>query len=420
MQPRMGIYYLVLVFPLQTLRYDAQVYPFGSQIIDLVLLGVVIGMFLRRGTPLFAEMPMKGLIVVFAAWWYWSLWYGSYLWGFPWPVSISDPRFSNWKCIVEMGVLAFVTFAVIKTKEQIGTVLVLMCASALYVAFDFYQVMSVRDLSHFSDEVRYNGLIGYAGVNGLAAFAAGVGALMLGFYNSKLPRLLKIGVPVLLFACLYVVLFAFSRGAYLAFATGALFIGLAKRSVAVVVVFVSLLALCAVIPGVSGRVGGTFTQSDSSTEGTLDTSAYSRILVWQDATELIKEHPLLGTGFDSYHFMHRVGSLEDTHNYYLKVWLEEGSIGLLLFLALLGAMVRQGYTLFRSSSDRFLGSLGLGFAACMVVAAVANFFGDRWTFQQIVSYWWILLAVTGRAQLLASEVKVESHEAAPSLEPVAV
>jgi O-antigen ligase len=118
--------------------------------------------------------------------------------------------------------------------------------------------------------------------------------------------------------------------------------------------------------------------------------------------------------------MHRVGSLEDTHNYYLKVWLEEGSIGLLLFLALLGAMVRQGYTLFRSSSDRFLASLGLGFAACMVVAAVANFFGDRWTFQQIVSYWWILLAVTGRAQLLASEVKEETHEAALSLEPVAV
>jgi O-antigen ligase len=117
--------------------------------------------------------------------------------------------------------------------------------------------------------------------------------------------------------------------------------------------------------------------------------------------------------------MHRVGSLEDTHNYYLKVWLEEGAIGLLLFLVLLGEMIRQGYTLFRSSPDRFLSSLGLGFAACMVASAVANIFGDRWTYQQIVSYWWILLAVVGRAQLLGFEATVETQEASSSLEPVA-
>ena len=75
--------------------------------------------------------------------------------------------------------------------------------------------------------------------------------------------------------------------------------------------------------------------------------------------------------------------------------------------------------MFRSSPDRFLSSLGLGFAACMVASAVANFFGDRWTYQQIVSYWWVLLAVVGRAQLLSFEAVLETQEALPPLEPAA-
>lgn len=419
-RPRIGIYYLVVVFPLQTLRYEAMVFPLGAQLIDLVLSAVVIGMFLHRRSPLFTEMPMKRLVLLFAAFWYCSLWRGSWLWGFPWPLSVSDPRFSDWKCIIELSALAFVAFEVIKTKEQIEIVLGLMCASALYVGFDFFQVMSQRDLSHYSYTLRYSGLMGYAGVNGLAAFMASFCVLLLGLYNSRLPRTLKVSIPIVLLACIYTVLFAFSRGAYLAVAAGALFVGLARRSIVVVFIFAALLIVCTAIPGVADRVGGTYTQSDTSTEGALDSSAQSRIVVWQDAIELIKSHPLLGTGFDSYRYMHRVGSLEDTHNYYLKVCLEEGVLGLLLFVIVLGEMIRQGYSLFRSSSDPLFSSLGVGFSACIVASAVANIFGDRWTYQQIVSYWWILLAMVGRARLLNSDVKVEPNEARTLREPATI
>jgi O-antigen ligase len=422
-RPQIGIYYLVLVFPLQTLRYGAMAYTMGAQLIDLVLLGVVIGMFLRRRTALFAEMPLKNLCMAFAVFWYWSLWYGSFLWSLPLPISIGDARFSDWKSIIEMTIFGFVTFAVIKNKAQIETVLIMMCVSMFYVAFDFFQVMSARDLSHYSYLLRYSGLMGYAGVNGLGAFAASMGLLLIGLYCWDLPVFLKLGIPVVSVACLYTVLFSFSRGAYLAFVAGALFIGIAKRSAGIILIFASILVVFAVVPGVSDRITGTYAQSGSSSEGSLDSSSQSRLLVWQDAIELIKSHPILGTGFDSYRYMHRVASLEDTHNYYLKVCLEEGPIGLLLYLALLGGMISQGYRLYRSGSNRFFSSLGLGFAACMVGAAVANVFGDRWTYQQIASYWWVLLAVVGRAQLLSDEAndKVDQVQAAaPELEPALV
>jgi O-antigen ligase len=211
-------------------------------------------------------------------------------------------------------------------------------------------------------------------------------------------------------------LFSFSRGAYLALAAGALYIAIAKRSTWLIIVLSLGIIAANAIPGVSDRISGTYSSSDGG-EAALDSSAQARIIVWQDAIELIKSHPLLGTGFDSYRYMHRVGSLMDTHNYYLKVWLEEGMAGLLLFFIVLLAMIKQGNDLYRSSPDPFFATMGLAFAACMVAASVSNVFGDRWTYQQIVAYWWIFLAMVGRARALQPETVKEKS---PSREPMLI
>jgi uncharacterized membrane protein YwzB len=80
--------------------------------------------------------------------------------------------------------------------------------------------------------------------------------------------------------------------------------------------------------------------------------------------------------------------------------VEEGLIGLLIFLAVLWKMFDIAYELFQSSPDPFHSALGLGFAACMVGVLVVNFFGDRWSYQQINSSLWILLGLVCRARLL--------------------
>ena len=98
---------------------------------------------------------------------------------------------------------------------------------------------------------------------------------------------------------------------------------------------------------------------------------------------------------------------------------------MILFLCILGKTFWHSYTLFRIAKDPFIASLGLGLAGWVLCSAVANGFGDRWTFFQVNGFMWVLAGlVTRGAQLeqepVTSPVKAESNssEAAPVRELV--
>ena len=137
----------------------------------------------------------------------------------------------------------------------------------------------------------------------------------------------------------------------------------------------------------------TYSKADPGEAGALDASAQERVILWTDALNLFKANPVIGTGFLTYAEMGRVGSYKDTHNFYLKMLVETGFVGLTLFLLLLLMFARAGLQLFSASrvKDPFLSMVGLGFACLMLTAAIVNFFGDRWMFIQVDSNLWILL-----------------------------
>lgn len=416
-RPRIGIYFLVLVLPLQTLRYQIQSYPLGGSIIDLVLLAVIIGVVMQRTEPLFQDLPLKGLLLLSFLYWYISLWHGSLFLGLPWPLSLGDLRFSFWKSYVELGLIYFIAFAAIRTREQICTVLSLMCVTALAVSLDFYSVVSTEDLSHFSDSGRYAGVLGYAGVNGLAAFASMLGLFLAALVTTQAGRKIRAVALMALIGCIYCLLFAFSRGAYLAFAAGLLLITLLQKRFLLALGVTALLGVAFVLPSaVSERISGTYVQTGSGGE-VLESSAEERVIIWEDAISLIRTFPLRGTGFQTYPYMHRSLGYGDTHNFYLKVMVEEGLMGIVIFLAILAEMFKQGIALFRNTNDPLYSAIGIGFAGCIAGAAVANVFGDRWSYLQVDSYLWILLALVARARLLSTSAEGEqTREAAESIE----
>ena len=144
--------------------------------------------------------------------------------------------------------------------------------------------------------------------------------------------------------------------------------------------------------------------------GTFDHSAQTRFTLWEDAKPLIDSNLLIGTGFNTYAYLHRVGEYEDTHNYYVKVLVETGVVGLLIFGWLLWTTLWRALRLFRQSRDPFLASLGFGLAAWLITAAAASLFGDRWTFMQVNGYMWVLGGMVSHALLAESESKVKSLE----------
>lgn len=412
-RPEIGLYYLIPLLPLQTLRYRIGDLPLGYKLVDVLLLGVVLGSVFKGGFH-FAKTPMNKILVVFGVFCYVQLWRGSFFLNTAMPLSLDDPRFSSWKNYMVLFILFAVVVSVIKDVKQIKIIVVLIALSVLVVDKGFYSSMSERDLTHFSYDVRDGGPLGYAGVNGVASFEAELMMFLLGLNAFLKRKSLKLALGFVLALSAYCLLFSFSREAYAAILVGLLALGLLKQRLALVALVTFLLSWQVLVPtAVRERVLMTYDKQ----EQTLDDSAQKRMLIWNDAVELFQQNPALGTGFDTYEWQHRVGGFRDTHNYYLKVLVETGVAGLLLFLLVLGQATRMGWALFRSAEDPFLKSLGLGFLLLITCVFVVNFFGDRWLYLQVNGFFWVILACVVRARMIIDEKAKEATETVAAVQP---
>jgi len=403
-RPHVGLYFLVPLLPLQTLRYLLHPLPMGEKVVDFVLLGVIIGLFVRNRGRVFVHTPLNIFLAVWASFHYLSLWRGAFFLGSDLPIWFSDPRLSNWKNYMIMPLIFLVVAAAIKEKRQAKILLILMTLSVLRANLGFYNTVSDRDVSHFSYGLRYAGALGYAGENGLAAFEAQLSLFCLAIYSFTKNLVAKAGILALMALCIYCLLFAFSRGGYLGFLTGILFLGVVRDRKFLIVLLVLILGWQVVIPtAVTERIFMTYE------EGQIDSSAGERVTIWQDAMTLVPQNPILGTGFDTYEFMGRVEEYRDTHNLYLKILLETGIVGVVLFIVLLWKLFWLSFRLYQNSQDNVFRALGLGCAAYIVCAVIVNFFGDRWMYLQVNGYLWALLGLVARASM--TRAPEEDHSA---------
>lgn len=392
-RPQYGVYYLALFMPLQTLRYRLIGYPAGEKFVDILVLGILIGILTHRGGAAWVRTRLGMLCVVWALFLYVSLWFGSAYLHSPWPITFANVRFSDWKNYIELPFFLFLASAAITNKKQIKILLAVMALSFLIVNRGFYDNMAGRDVGTFSYDVRDPGPLGYAGVNGLAAFEATSMLFLVAMLSFKIPRYVKFAIYGLLATGMYCLLFSFSRGGYVSLLGGLAFLGLVRSRKLLIVVAAVLIGWQTLLP-VSVQERITMTVDDS---GTLDPSVQRRIDLWTDAESLINENMVWGTGFDTYAFMDRFEGFHDTHNYFIKITLETGIIGLLFFLYILWRMFALGWRLYRTSTDPFMAALGLGFATLMVGTVFANFFGDRFSYLQVNGFMWILMGLVVRA-----------------------
>ena len=199
--------------------------------------------------------------------------------------------------------------------------------------------------------------------------------------------------------------YTFSRGGYLALLLGVLVLGLLKdRKLLVLLGIFLVITWQTVVPKpVVERV--TMTQTAN---GQLEASAQERVDLWNGMpSESFKRDPIFGTGFASFQEGQHVGSLRDTHNWYVKVLVETGIVGMMIVLVMLYQALAIGLRLYRRATDPLYRGLGLGLFACVCTCLVANLFGDRWTYIEITGLVWMLVAASARAlELSASEAVV--------------
>ena len=139
-------------------------------------------------------------------------------------------------------------------------------------------------------------------------------------------------------------------------------------------------------------------------------SAEARIHLSQIAFESIKEHPLFGVGGGNCHLVgmkyanqgeYRALWYFTVHCKYLLVWLENGLFGLIAFLCIFAAGIRDSYSVWRTR-HRFFAPLGIGIMVAILgymLHMVVDIFNSR---PQVHSMW-ALLALVAAMRMIAKE-----------------
>jgi O-antigen ligase len=414
-RPIAGLYVLVPLIPLQTIRYRLAAYPLGGSFVGIMLLAVMVGLFIKRKSP-FAKTPWNILLLSYCAFTFISLCLGSLYLKTPLPfLSSNDARFSDWREYILMPLFLFVVAAAVENRKQMVILIALMCVGALALDKSFWSTVSDRDFSSFSDGLQDPGAMGYAGVNGLAAFEAQFAAFAAALACFERKRLWKIGYIALAAVSCFCLMYSLSRGGYLALIAGFLFLGIVRLRKLLVLMVVFGLVWTSVVPNaVRERVAMTY----DSKGGGLDHSSETRVNLWEDAMTVFDNNAAVGTGFNTYAYMGRIGIYKDTHNYFVKVLVETGILGFLLFLALLLRFLWTGLLLYWMGRDPLSKALGLGLAAWMICCMTANLTGDRWSYLQVNGYMWVIAGLAARSWTMEKQAdanRSSSRQQAPAV-----
>ena len=205
------------------------------------------------------------------------------------------------------------------------------------------------------------------------------------------------------FACL-ALLFNATRGAWLACAVVLLFIlgyyVLVKRSMAAVV--------CLFIVAIAGGVltqHQTFMKCLYSITDTEYQSNTERLLIWDSAWNMYKDHPALGVGLGQYKDnyqkkyispMAKEPQLEHAHNNFFQMLAENGTVGFIGFAALIVCFIGYSFYCFVSYGSPYTLMMSMSALALVLQGCTEYNFGNS----AVMKSFWL---VQGCLLLLASK-----------------
>jgi putative inorganic carbon (hco3(-)) transporter len=389
-RPLLGLYYTIPFLPYRTMRDHFLDYPLGANILTILVIAVIVGGIIHgKHLP---KSKLYPIWLLLGGYLYVSMWIGTVLSNAPPPLWLSDMNFITWKDYMLIPLIFVATGLVVEDRKAVRTVIILTALSVLFIDRSSLFESMTRTWTNYDESKRDNGPLGY-GSNQTAAFLAQFGMFFWGFTQFVKRRKLKLFGYGIVAITMLAAMYTFSRGGYAAILFGVVVLGMLKDRKLLLILGIFLLTWQTVVPtAVRQRV--TMTESSN---GQLEASAQERVDLWANAEEAILHSPIVGNGFATFQFGEHVDNLKDTHNWYVKILVETGIIGLLLVIFLLQQMLTTSYRLFKRASDPLYRGLGLGLFVAICTCMVANCFGDRWTYLEITGPLWVLVAIAIRA-----------------------
>jgi putative inorganic carbon (hco3(-)) transporter len=410
-KPLYGLYYMIPFLPYRTMRDHFGDWPLGGNMLTILVIATFLGALLHgKKLPKGTKLPLVWLL--FGVYMYFSMWMGTALTNAPAPIWLSDINFVTWKDYMLLPLIFVAATMVIDDRKAVRTVIMITAFSVLMIDRSSLMDSLSHSWSNFDENKRGGGPLGF-GSNQTAAFLAQFGMYFWAFALYMKRKKLKLAsyglAAITLLACMY----CFSRAGYLAIVACVIALGILKDRKLIIVAALFLVFWQAILPtAVTQRV--TMTKSE---DGQLEASAEERVKLWDDAENTFMRYPIFGTGFATFQFGEHVDNLKDTHNWYVKVLVETGIVGLGFALALLYGMFKIAIRLFRKARDPLYSGLGLGLLIALISCVITNFFGDRWTYIEITSLLWVLVGAALKADQLTVEAGPSPAEETAASKP---
>lgn len=310
----------------------------------------------------------------------------------------------------------FMIVEVIHSKEQLKIILIAIIASAALINID-------AAVQYFSgvDFLRGHRLLDSFGVSfysasGFSAWLVIIIPLFIGLIAVNIipNRKLKIFLFISVIVQLLYLLKAYSRGAWLGFIIAASAMGYyfvknnlsLKIKILCLSVFVCLWTVYLFLPSsliinVKEVVRGKFMPNQSISERiksitqTSQSSNLIRIKLWKEAFRIIKDHPFVGSGLNTYSIVGRnyksfEGGGVYPHNSFLQKAAETGLLGLFAFLGVLFVFFKTGVCYLKQRKDYLV----LGFLSGILAFLVHAFFDTHLYSLQLVVLFWYMLGLT--------------------------
>jgi putative inorganic carbon (HCO3(-)) transporter len=401
-RPLLGLYYMIPFLPYRTMRDHFLDFPLGGNMLTILVVAVIIGAILKgKSIP---RSSLYTIWLVFGVYLYLSMWFGTALGNAPPPLWLGDVNFETWKDYMLIPLVFTAAGMVIEDRKAVRTVVLITAVSLLAIDRSCLLESMSRSWGSFDENKRDAGPLAY-GSNQTAAFLAQFAMFFWGFVQFVQRKKLRLIFYGLVALTVFADLYTFSRGSYAALVVSVIVLGFLKDRKLIVIAAVFLFTWQAIVPtAVRERVDMT-----QNSNGQLEISAQERVNLWEAAETSIISSPVLGIGFATYQIGNHVDGLKDTHNWYVKVMVETGIVGMIIVLAMLQQALAVAYRLFKRAEDPLYRGLGLGLFVAMCSCIVANFFGDRWTYLEITGILWVLVAAAIRAlQLAETEPATES------------
>ncbi|MHB1286445.1 MAG: O-antigen ligase family protein [Leptospirales bacterium] len=304
----------------------------------------------------------------------------------------------------------FLVSYIVKNKEEGRVLIYLMVISLAIVGIgSLWERHASAERSHY---VRLTGIAGQA--NQMGAFYADYIGLILGFLTLKgIGNARRAFFALGAYGSMMGMFATESRGDAMAFVLAMLlFFFLRSRLLFIgLVLGIAFLAVnIQFLPGgLRNRIQHTVTHQDpyglSNSDEKLDASSQTRLVIWAGGIKMILTHPILGVGYKMFpqyiygYVEHSAKTarlslhFRDGHNAYLMIAAEMGLPALILFLILIGYMIRIAFLAYRASPDPFWKAVSIGTLAGILSLIFSNMFGSRVMSLVLAGYLWALLAI---------------------------